>query len=283
MEQKSIYIIEQSIKLFAKKGFSSTSVQEIATACGMSKGAFYLHFKSKDALLLQIFNYYYQRIQVRIEDIQNLDVDARTKFTKQLQVTFEEIADHREFIIMQIREQAIPFNENIEEFLTQMRINSYLFYKKHLEIIYKEKIQSSIWEVSLMLQGIFKGYMDLVIIEGAHLDFEALAEAMLKRADYIVDGFTNHNDQPVIDEKIMKQTIPQLFQSDEKESILGELHELAIKEEQQGVKDTIQVLIEEINRETPRPAIVKALLSNLQTDSRFSKLVNHIHNYYRLT
>ncbi|SFK40217.1 transcriptional regulator, TetR family [Halobacillus dabanensis] len=283
MEQKSIYIIEQSIKLFAQKGFSSTSVQEIANACGMSKGAFYLHFKSKDALLLQIFNYYYQRIQVRMEDIQNLDVDERTKFTKQLQVTFEEIADHREFIIMQIREQAIPFNENIEEFLTQMRINSYLFYKKHLESIYKERIQSSIWEVSLMLQGIFKGYMDLVIIEGANLDFEALSEAMVKRADYIVDGFINHNDQPVIDEKIMKQTIPQVFQSDEKESIVEELDELAIREEQQDVKDTIHVLIEEINRETPRPAIIKALLSNLQTDSRFGKLVKHIQSYYRLT
>lgn len=281
MEQKSIYIIEQAIKLFAKKGFSSTPVQEIANACGISKGAFYLHFKSKDALLLAIFNYYYQRIQVRIDDIQKLDVDDRTKFTKQLLVSFEELAEHREFIIMQIREQAIPFNENIEEYLTQMRLSSYLFYKKHLQNIYGDRIQPCIWEVSLLLQGIFKGYMDLIIIEGAELDLHALSVAMLKRADYIVEGFEKSGDQPVINEEIMKKIIPEAYEGDEKENILADLLEIA-QVEKQEVKDTVHVLSEEMSREAPRPAILKGMLYNLDGLSRFEELVRRIQYFYHL-
>lgn len=48
MTEKNTQIIEAGMKLFANKGFSATSVQEIATESGISKGSFYLHFKSKD-------------------------------------------------------------------------------------------------------------------------------------------------------------------------------------------------------------------------------------------
>jgi len=62
MKEKEKRIIEASIKLFAKKGFNATSVQEIVDECNISKGAFYLHFKSKDALLLSILNFYYEKL-----------------------------------------------------------------------------------------------------------------------------------------------------------------------------------------------------------------------------
>ena len=35
----------------------------------MSKGAFYIYFKSKEALLLSVLHYYYERIFTRIQKI----------------------------------------------------------------------------------------------------------------------------------------------------------------------------------------------------------------------
>jgi len=43
-------IIHESLKLFSLKGFISTSIQDIMTAAGVSKGGFYNHFKSKEEL-----------------------------------------------------------------------------------------------------------------------------------------------------------------------------------------------------------------------------------------
>src|SRR5437870_12608985 len=35
---------------FAKKGLKGAHIEDITAACGLSKGAFYLHFESKEAL-----------------------------------------------------------------------------------------------------------------------------------------------------------------------------------------------------------------------------------------
>ena len=50
-------ILEQAIKLFAEKGFQETSTADVVQAAGCSKGAFYYHFPSKDALIEEAFHF----------------------------------------------------------------------------------------------------------------------------------------------------------------------------------------------------------------------------------
>lgn len=47
-------IVNAAIELFEKKGYESTSVQDVVERAGLTKGAFYHHFESKDELLLLI-------------------------------------------------------------------------------------------------------------------------------------------------------------------------------------------------------------------------------------
>lgn len=47
-------IILESLRLFSLKGFLSTSIQDILTAAGSSKGGFYNHFKSKEELFFAV-------------------------------------------------------------------------------------------------------------------------------------------------------------------------------------------------------------------------------------
>ncbi|MTW87604.1 TetR family transcriptional regulator [Virgibacillus dakarensis] len=44
MIEKKLLLIEKGINLLARKGYHTTSIQEIATAAVVSKGAFYLYF-----------------------------------------------------------------------------------------------------------------------------------------------------------------------------------------------------------------------------------------------
>ncbi|MFD2923529.1 TetR/AcrR family transcriptional regulator [Halobacillus naozhouensis] len=281
MEDKSIFIIEHAIKLFANKGFSATSVQEIANECGISKGAFYLHFKSKDALLLEIFYYYSRKIQLKTDEIEAEDLQPRQKFIQKLSVTFEEIITHREFIIMQIREQAIPFNHDIEEFLRHMRFNSYHFYKKNLIDIYGDRINEFVWEVTLILQGIFKTYIDLIIIENVKFDIKRLCEEMLKRADYIVEGFKHNNDQPVITHELMSEIIPDDFYSRQLELMKHTLEEKQAAAPKE-IQDTIAVLLEELIRTEPRTAVIKGMLTNLEEEDGFQQIVGQIRSYFHV-
>jgi AcrR family transcriptional regulator len=53
-------------ELFEKQGLKKTSVDELAKAAGISKGAFYLFFESKEELFLEILEQLEQEIQTKI-------------------------------------------------------------------------------------------------------------------------------------------------------------------------------------------------------------------------
>ena len=46
-------IFETSMKLFAKKGYDATSIEDITAEVGVAKGTLYYHFTSKE----EIFNF----------------------------------------------------------------------------------------------------------------------------------------------------------------------------------------------------------------------------------
>ncbi|TNF61709.1 MAG: TetR/AcrR family transcriptional regulator [Deltaproteobacteria bacterium] len=48
-------ILKAAIKVFAKNGFYSTRVSEIAKAAGVADGTIYLYFKNKEDVLITIF------------------------------------------------------------------------------------------------------------------------------------------------------------------------------------------------------------------------------------
>jgi TetR/AcrR family fatty acid metabolism transcriptional regulator len=48
-------ILKAAVKVFARSGFYATRVSEIAKAAGVADGTIYLYFKSKDELLVSLF------------------------------------------------------------------------------------------------------------------------------------------------------------------------------------------------------------------------------------
>lgn len=48
-------ILEQALGLFREQGFEKTTMRAIADACGLSLGAAYYHFDTKDALVLEFY------------------------------------------------------------------------------------------------------------------------------------------------------------------------------------------------------------------------------------
>ena len=61
-EQTVQKILDVSLKLFGEKGYEKTTIQDIVDALGMSKGAIYHHFKSKDDIIEALGNQSYSSI-----------------------------------------------------------------------------------------------------------------------------------------------------------------------------------------------------------------------------
>jgi AcrR family transcriptional regulator len=66
-EETRTKITEAAVKLFSTHGFSAASVDDICEEAGISKGAFYHHFESKQALFLALLDGWLQAIDSAIE------------------------------------------------------------------------------------------------------------------------------------------------------------------------------------------------------------------------
>ncbi|RFU36833.1 TetR/AcrR family transcriptional regulator [Actinomadura logoneensis] len=62
-------LIAVATRLFAEKGYEATSVQEIVAAAGVTKGAMYHYYGSKDELLYEIYHRLIDMQTRRLEEI----------------------------------------------------------------------------------------------------------------------------------------------------------------------------------------------------------------------
>lgn len=63
-------ILSQAAALFARRGYTATSMNEVAEACGLSKPTLYHYFKDKYALLVHIADGHVSRLQAVAEEVQ---------------------------------------------------------------------------------------------------------------------------------------------------------------------------------------------------------------------
>jgi TetR/AcrR family transcriptional regulator, transcriptional repressor of aconitase len=62
-------LLGAAAKIFARRGFGGTSIEEIAETAGFSRGAFHANFKSKDALFLSLVE---QQVKMLTSQIREL-------------------------------------------------------------------------------------------------------------------------------------------------------------------------------------------------------------------
>ncbi len=55
-------ILYEALKLFSSKGIKETTIRDIAKAVGITEGAIYRHFKSKDEIVERLFSHYSEEL-----------------------------------------------------------------------------------------------------------------------------------------------------------------------------------------------------------------------------
>ena len=62
------HIVKKSAALFNTKGYNGCSLQDIMKATGLQKGGIYNHFKNKDEIAFQAFDYSFELVKNRFQD-----------------------------------------------------------------------------------------------------------------------------------------------------------------------------------------------------------------------
>lgn len=74
-EERRAQIIETAIKVFARQGFASTRMDDVAAESGLSKGLLYWYFKSKEEIIIAIADLLFG---VEFRKMQSLSVEGQT-------------------------------------------------------------------------------------------------------------------------------------------------------------------------------------------------------------
>lgn len=87
------HIIEQAAVLFARNGFSGTSMNEVAEACGLSKASLYHYVSDKYQLLVYICEGHIERLRALVREVAQMEQEPEEKLRLMVQRFVEEYAD----------------------------------------------------------------------------------------------------------------------------------------------------------------------------------------------
>lgn len=73
-EETRTHILEAALKRFANHGYNAASIDQICTDAGVSKGAFYHHFPSKQSVFLALFEGWLETIDAGFEAVRQENV-----------------------------------------------------------------------------------------------------------------------------------------------------------------------------------------------------------------
>ncbi|MCR4439697.1 MAG: TetR/AcrR family transcriptional regulator [bacterium] len=108
-EDKRERIMKSAMKMFAKKGFYNTKVSEIARGAGVADGTTYLYFKSKDDILISLFETQMEPILAQVRQELAKESTATDKLRRFAQLHFQMVEKNQDLamvIVVELRQSA---------------------------------------------------------------------------------------------------------------------------------------------------------------------------------
>lgn len=272
---KKQLIMEKAVELFAKQGFESTSVQQITDYCGISKGAFYLSFKSKDELIETLIDQFMLRIVSDIDCIVNQSKDENTLLFDFYYRSYHFFQEHSDFAKIFIKEQMQSLNEEV---LMKFRSHNEMFEKIILTMIdrlYGEKVKHCKYDLMYCIKGFLNIYAELFLYYNIPIDLQSMCHSLVEKTNLIA----KHSTIPFMTEE-MRLLLQPINEKITKKQLLDLLQQKISELEDSLEKDSLILLNEDLKNPSYRPAIVKGLIENIRSHPDCKGIATLLLHYY---
>jgi TetR/AcrR family transcriptional regulator, fatty acid metabolism regulator protein len=108
-EGKRGRILDAAIKVFAAEGFYNAKVSQIAHEAGVADGTIYLYFKSKDDLLINLFEDRMERVNANLREAIDTESTAQARLRRIVKLHLELVEQNRdmaEVISVELRQSS---------------------------------------------------------------------------------------------------------------------------------------------------------------------------------
>jgi AcrR family transcriptional regulator len=274
---KKQLIMEKALELFAKQGFEATSVQQITEHCGISKGAFYLSFKSKDELILALVDQFMVQFTSDIDYVVKYTTQDSELLYKFYYTTFDAFLKHSDFAKVLIKEQTQTVNK---ELIGKMSYYDRLIENVILTMIerlYEDTIQHTKFDLIYCIKGFMSTYSHLFIFFNEPIDLKLLSESLVEKTNILA----KHTTIPFITHELIGKFRQPLEEDMTKEQLV-ELIDQKLEEIEESVeRESLVLLKQELLEPTFSEAIVRGLLENIRNQPHCKWIGFLLRKYFR--
>ena len=166
-EDKQRRIMKKGLELFCEVGYLNTTVEEITNSLNISKGSFYTHYESKEALLLNVLEYmcsdYEEIIKKVIKDNNSEELDVILE--QYINVMIDSILDSRNIIslIQQVFTSNFFKSENVKKAVHKFRAVDIEFVKNF--IFKKIEFKYETFDLNLLSEYIISSIHTFIIVK----------------------------------------------------------------------------------------------------------------------
>jgi AcrR family transcriptional regulator len=125
-KQRREQILDASSKVFAEKGVHDSRMDDIVEESGLSKGALYWYFKSKDEILIAIFERMFIREFNQLKTLANQDGCSTDKILSFIESTLKEIKQMQRLMPIAYEFMSLAFRRKFIRDSFKKYINTYV-------------------------------------------------------------------------------------------------------------------------------------------------------------
>ncbi|WP_343567191.1 TetR/AcrR family transcriptional regulator [Sphingobacterium sp.] len=160
-EQTRQFIIEKTAPIFNKKGYFATSLSDITTATGLTKGSIYGNFKDKDDLATHVYTYQSRKISEAV----NQQIMQQKTSLKKLLSFFDFYKDNFKNIAASggcpMMNAAVEADDSLS-FLTPKVRRSFDLWRQRLILILEEGVASGEFKQHISAENYAITFMAMV-------------------------------------------------------------------------------------------------------------------------
>lgn len=271
MDGKKSQIIATANRLFSEKGYTNTSVEEIAKESGMAKASFYKIFSSKEELLLESMLQFSRNIESGLKKLVDQPaLSPKERLHQCAQIYMNTICDNNIHLLLLNFSDVITFeNETINDvgLMIEQSFNGWL--TECLVYIYGEEVQAFAMDVAFVVRSIVSEYVRMLgprVSALTAINYNVFISFIETIIDICIQGMIERKSEYIplwqISDWIDKHTgaSPVLKKAQAKRALLEMERIIDAAEMPEAEKNEYLQIILQLNEEVPSPRAGTGLL-----------------------
>jgi AcrR family transcriptional regulator len=187
-EERKNQILDAATEVFIQKGFDEARMDDIVDEAGLSKGALYWYFKSKDEIIISILDRIFQREFRQIDALKYAEGSASESILQFIEIGLHDLGSIFRLMPIIYEFLALAFRNKIVQAVIKRYLNRYL---NILTTLIQRGIDSGEFrqveakEVAIAASAIFEGTLLLWIYDKSRINPEQHIRSGIK---LLLDG-----------------------------------------------------------------------------------------------